>query len=976
MLRNHMLARKIAIAFGVLTVLLTGLWLGGQHMLEQAVADRVHARLDGSDFDLRWGSLSLGPTGKLALRQLVLHDAVSKTDVLTAGEVDANVALWPSLVGRKRLDSLRLADVHLRVDVADSQAEVLERLRKALKKHKDDESESANRIPLLARLGVVEIESLAVTLHLARHGEALLSTTAAVRGGVNFAEPQSELTAQLDATLGGGKVIVALEHADAELTAIRAASQPPVRVAIQTFYPKAPPMWQASVRAAAVEKSGPNWQLVLADVALGTVDQQALTLAEIRVHADKSVAVRDVRVSVLPAMQEKLLPEALRQQLADVGLSGEWTATAETLTVQPGQENALAIDAGHLALGIAGLEGRLARLQLALADRHALRDPSGWRMIALEAPTLSLPIDGPIVQKDENLATEIAHLAGLRKVADEPEDDEATDENVDPDSLPETPPEDDPTKPPTPAQRSKEKPGVRWTRALNALHAKLLGLHDKLDDLWPNTPLPASLAIQVRGGRLELTDRSGKALLGVRDGRVELLPPEDGVRKLSFGAEPFDSAGSWGHMGATWQHDATGHRLDVRMSGAGIAQLLAIKAKGLAVQPEADIELLATLALPDDDRVDVTGRLSVTHMGVHWWRLAEKPIADLRLNMPFELHVRRHPAYIQFRSPDVYFGGAGADAVAHLAVDLDIAAADAKPRVHFAVEAPMQESADMLHAIPPSMLPTIGRIDAHGPLGWRVAVTVPLAMTGAAQVELALGDTNCVMENFGNILLEELNEEFDRPVNENGTILDDVHIGPASGSWTPLEEIPAHVVYSIWATEDSFFRHRGISESLVSKALAIDLSYGRFIYGGSTITQQLVKNLYLLRQKALSRKFEEMLIAWQMEKVVGKKRILEIYINGVEFGPKIYGITRAAWAFFGKSPGELIPKEGVYLGIIKPSPRSGYGTARANGWGEWYDMKVTKYMDRLLDEDFISPEEYEAEKPFKPKFDTQSSKVQ
>ena len=967
--------RKLAIVVGVFLLLLIGGWFGTRRWLEQAVADKLHARLAGTDFDLRWQSLALGPTGQLTLRQLVLHDAVSQTDVLTAGEIDANVAVWPSFVGQKRLDSLRLADVHLRVDLADGQADALERLRKALKKRKDD-LETGERTPLLARLGAVDVEALTVAVQISRHGELLLKTAATLQGHARLADPASELTAQLDATLGGGKVVLALEHAEGELTAVRAASHPPVRVALQALYPKAPPNWQVAVRALALEKAGPNWQVVLADVGLGPVEDTALTIAEVRVHADKSLAIRDVQLSVKPAMQAQLLPEKVRQQLADVGLSGEWTATVATLTVQPGADDALAVDAGNLALGIAGLEARLQRLQLALADRHALRDPASWRTIELDAPTLSLPIDGQLLQKDENLAAEIGRLASLRKPADEPEEEDATDENVDPDALPETPPEDDPTKPPTAAQRSKEKPGVRWTRSVNNLHARLLGLHDKLDDLWPNTPLPASLTIQVRGGRLELTDKAGKALLGLRDGRVELLPPEQGMRKLSFGAEPFDSAGSWGHMGATWQHAATGHRLDIRMSGAGIAQLLAIKAKGLAVQSQADIELLATLALPDDDRVDVSGRLSVTHMGVHWWRLAERPIADLRLNMPFELHVRRHPASIQFRSPDVFFGGAGDDAMAHMAVDLDIAAADTKPRVHFALEAPVQESADMLHAIPPSMLPTIGRIDAHGPLGWRVAVTVPLAMTGAAQVELALGDTNCVMDNFGNILLEELNEDFDRPVNENGTILDDVHIGPASGSWTPLTEIPAHAVYSIWATEDSFFRHRGISESLVSKALAIDLSYGRFIYGGSTITQQLVKNLYLLRQKALSRKFEEMLIAWQMEKVVGKQRILEIYINGVEFGPKIYGITRAAWAFFGKTPGELIPKEGVYLGIIKPSPRSGYGTARANGWGDWYDMKVTKYMDRLLDEDFISPEEYEAEKPFKPNFNVQSGKSQ
>ena len=62
------------------------------------------------------------------------------------------------------------------------------------------------------------------------------------------------------------------------------------------------------------------------------------------------------------------------------------------------------------------------------------------------------------------------------------------------------------------------------------------------------------------------------------------------------------------------------------------------------------------------------------------------------------------------------------------------------------------------------------------------------------------------------------------------------------------------------------------------------------------------------------------------------------------------------------------PKEAVYLAIIKPSPRSGWGTMRANGWGDWYEMKVGKYMDKLLADDSISQEQYEADKPWKPDF--------
>jgi membrane peptidoglycan carboxypeptidase len=291
------------------------------------------------------------------------------------------------------------------------------------------------------------------------------------------------------------------------------------------------------------------------------------------------------------------------------------------------------------------------------------------------------------------------------------------------------------------------------------------------------------------------------------------------------------------------------------------------------------------------------------------------------------------------------------------------------PHVHLHLDAPMQDCGAMLRSVPPSMTPTIGRIEAHGAIGWHVGLHTQLPNIGATSVDLALGDTPCVVDRLGDIDLEQFKRRtWSRPVNENGNILEDVPIGPGSGSWVALAEMPAHLPYAMWATEDSFYRHRGISESLLAKALAIDLNSGRFTYGGSTITQQLVKNLFLRRTKALSRKFEEMLIAWQMEKVLGKQRIIEIYINGVEFGPKIYGIRRAAWAYFQKTPQQLSPKESVFLAIIKPSPPMGWWAMRTQGWNAWFERKSTYYMNDLLEEALISAEEYEAEKPWQPVF--------
>lgn len=962
-----LLVRFQRLAIILLLVLAT--LLGGVVALlraaEQQIAQKLQHRLEGTDFQLDWQSLSLSMTGRLELNDLRLHDAETRTDVLTAGQVQANVALWSSLFGQKRLHGLRLADVHLRLDVADGRADTLERLQKALQKQKDPD-ETTQKIPLLLRLGNVEVADLTADVSLTTAAGLEWKTQIHAAGSANFSEPTSQWTAQLDENLGRGKVTVALEHPEGKVTSLRLVAEPPVQVTAQVVVAKAPANWLISLHSAALERQKDGWQVVLGRLALGPQAQPLLQVEEVKVDVQRLVQLRHLNL----AIPLRLLPEKAGKLLETLGLTGDLTATVAQVELEKTAEGGAHVDVQGVQARLGALLGQVQNVHGELADRHHPQKLENWRLVQVNAPSLTLPMDAPQLVRQPHYE-ELQQLALLRKPADEPDEEEDS-EMPSPDAIPDLPAtEDDPRTPPPKGEKHKERPSVRWTRKLNALHERLFGLYDKLGALWPDLHALDALRLDVRDGSVQLLDNKGRALLGVREGRLTLLPPEKGVRRLSFGAEPFDSAGSWGHIGATWQREGHGHRLDVRLSGAGLAQWLALKAKGLALEQSADIELLATLRLPDADHLDVSGRLAVDHMGIHWWRLADRPIADLRLHMPFELHALRHPGTLRLSSPDVYFGGSNEDAVAHLTFVLDLTQLDNKPKIRVDIDAPPQDAGEMLHAIPPSMLPTIGRIDAHGPLAWHFGLIVPLASTGASFVDLSLGDTLCVMDKFGSIDLAELNGEFDRPVNENGTILDDVHIGPATDEWTDLSEIPPYVTFAMWASEDSFFRHRGISESLISKALSIDLSYGRFIYGGSTVTQQLVKNLYLVRTKALSRKFEEMLIAWQMEKVLGKQRILEIYLNAVEFGPKIYGITRAAWAFFGKLPEELTPKEGVYLAIIKPSPRSGYATARGNGWGEWYDMKVTKYMDRLLEEGFISQAEYDAEKPFKPKFDVQ-----
>jgi hypothetical protein len=586
--------------------------------------------------------------------------------------------------------------------------------------------------------------------------------------------------------------------------------------------------------------------------------------------------------------------------------------------------------------------------------------------------------------------TRIDNLLALRKVAPpeaEPDTEDEEDAVVDPDApIPSEVPESDGAKPtsgkraPVAAKSTKPvaptaataagnnelavapkgrrvPPAPGWMAALKAGQGTAMGLRDKLEAVWPlagKSETLGKLRVEVSGGQVTVVDATGQLVIGVRNGRLGLGVGPDGVPELSVGAEPFDKLGSLGDLGLRWQRLEDGkHVLDTAMTGGGLAQVLASRLPGAAVGGGASLGLWARTTVGTDKSVRVSGRLDVAKMGIQWWRLAERPIADFALSSTFELALRPN-GYWSLLMPDLLLGDA------QMVAEADITGVGERPRIDLRLSAPMQDCGAMLNAIPPSMTPTIGRIQASGVMGWSVHLTTRLPNVGVTQVELALADTLCTVEDMGNIDFAELqNKKWSRPVNENGKILDDVQIGPGSGSWLPLARMPGYIPYVMFTSEDSFYNHRGISESLLSKALAIDLTSGRFIYGGSTITQQLVKNLYLKRTKALSRKFEEMLIVWQIERALGKSKILELYVNAVEFGPKIYGITRAAWAFFQKTPAQLRPKEATYLAIIKPSPRSGYGTARGNGWGDWYEMKCGKYMDKLLTDGQISQQAYD-----------------
>lgn len=140
--------------------------------------------------------------------------------------------------------------------------------------------------------------------------------------------------------------------------------------------------------------------------------------------------------------------------------------------------------------------------------------------------------------------------------------------------------------------------------------------------------------------------------------------------------------------------------------------------------------------------------------------------------------------------------------------------------------------------------------------------------------------------------------------------------------WTPWYGISENLKHAVLVSEDgSFYRHKGIDWESTRAALKADLKKRKMLRGGSTITQQLARNLYLSPSKNPLRKVKEYLIARRLEKELGKRRIFEIYLNVAEWGKGIYGAQAASLAYFGHGADTLTPEEAAALAAVLPSPR-------------------------------------------------------
>jgi monofunctional biosynthetic peptidoglycan transglycosylase len=171
--------------------------------------------------------------------------------------------------------------------------------------------------------------------------------------------------------------------------------------------------------------------------------------------------------------------------------------------------------------------------------------------------------------------------------------------------------------------------------------------------------------------------------------------------------------------------------------------------------------------------------------------------------------------------------------------------------------------------------------------------------------------------------------------------------------WVSLAQISPYVMKAvIIAEDDKFWSHKGFDLDAIQKAIEKDIEKGKFKFGGSTISQQLVKNLYLTPSKNPLRKAKEAIITWRLEKSLTKRRILELYVNVVEWGEGIFGIEAAAQHYFNKPAIALSPQEAARLAAVLPNPRR----YRPTGSSKYVEKRATIIYDIMVRRGIVVPE--------------------
>ena len=288
-----------------------------------------------------------------------------------------------------------------------------------------------------------------------------------------------------------------------------------------------------------------------------------------------------------------------------------------------------------------------------------------------------------------------------------------------------------------------------------------------------------------------------------------------------------------------------------------------------------------------------------------------------------------------------------------------------QPRLIADLEVPRLKAERFAASIPHGLMPHLQPVELSGHLGFSGKIDLDFANLDQTELKFKPDLRKLKVLSYNEqIDFQALRGSFDtRFEMPDGEVFTRV-TGPETERWVELDEMPKLLPKAVISQEDGgFYKHGGISLFHLRGSLVRNLKEGRFVRGGSTLTMQLIKNLYLHRRKTLSRKLEEVCLTWLIEKELSKDELITLYLNIVEFGPNLFGIKEAARHYFQKAPIDLRPEEVAAITRLLPGPRLYAKFFERKQLSKAYTQRVNRLLKLLVKKSYLKENEWSAITP-------------
>jgi Transglycosylase len=267
------------------------------------------------------------------------------------------------------------------------------------------------------------------------------------------------------------------------------------------------------------------------------------------------------------------------------------------------------------------------------------------------------------------------------------------------------------------------------------------------------------------------------------------------------------------------------------------------------------------------------------------------------------------------------------------------------------VAIPKMKAQDFIASLPNRLFTHFQGMEAEGNFEYNLDFMFNKNKPNTLVFDSNLKKENLKITKYGEANLNKLNGEFVYNAIIQNVRQRSVLVGAENPNYTPLDQISPYLQKCVLTSEDpSFFSHRGFINEAFKQSILKNIRTKKFSRGASTISMQLIKNVFLTREKTSSRKLEEILLVYILEnnRIASKERMLEVYFNVIEWGPNVYGIGEAAQFYFQKKPIDLTLKECLFLATIIPKPKKFMWQFDNEGNLKSYAKQQQKFLSNLM----------------------------